>query len=88
MAKRSNFKGLRSYLETVAFNPVILLIVATVFNRDRWFPGEAACRQFFEAVIRSGGRKYPHCQFDNSFPLRGISLLAGTVNLFVGCSSG
>ena len=41
------------------------------------FPDEAACREFFEAVIWSDGRKCPHCQFHRSYALRGQSSRPG-----------
>jgi transposase-like protein len=35
------------------------------------FPDEKACRDFFESVRWSNGRRCPHCQCSRSYPLNG-----------------
>ena len=37
------------------------------------FPGEQACREFFESIIWQDGRRFPHCDYEKSYRLLGQS---------------
>ena len=44
--------------------------------RER-FPDENTCREFFESIIWHHGRRCPHCNCENSYPLSGKSSRPG-----------